>query len=97
MTYMQGAVLINCQCTGLMTVDTLRNIVDCLCFMTAQILMEVVSCKLIYVSLANLTAKQVILSRFMIFPSAKKGETCTIRAKDDERYIFEDNSRAPRQ
>lgn len=95
--YAQAVVLVCSQGAGIMTSNTHGNVVERRCSTTARGQMRILPGKPIYVHINNLTAKQIILPRFMIGADASSALTCMKHAKDDEPYISGDKGQISTQ
>lgn len=88
MAYLQAAVLMSVQETGLMTFETNRNIVERRCSMTVRSLMGILSGKPFYVSVETLTAKTVSSPKFVIAGNVSSAPTCNTHTRDDKPYVL---------
>lgn len=66
----EWAVLVSCQCAGLMMIESSSSVVERRCSMTMQILINILPGKPFNVYIANMMAKPLNLQNIMILTSA---------------------------
>lgn len=87
--YSQAVVLVTFRGAGLMRIENHWRIVEHRCSKTAQGLMDLLHGKPLYVFIANLPAKLVNLTKFMIIATVPNAPSCTIHALDEDPCTME--------
>lgn len=81
---MQVKILSRYHGAGFMMIETLCNIIECQCSMTASDLKEILLGEPAYVYTANTMTMSVSVTKFMIVASASDASTCIVHTHDDD-------------